>query len=600
VRFRVDPECMPVDEPTELRVAMALDRSLGVGDSVAFALPESWSSQRGCVTFTKQPQCTDAGAPDYATVAAEGAEFDLGVERVAFPTGHLKAHVRKIVARIAEGGVKAGQEVTLRLRNFRATWLAESAQLRAWVNEQEVEAAPALTTVPAEAERLRVIVPSSARPGEPFEINIVSLDQFWNRSSSTFGDGVLMMQDGMVLEEGIAFTGGYRTRVAIDQPGISRLRFGEELSNPVRIGPHPCGPYWGDLHSHDKTHNCGAGEDPYTYAREVSCLDFLAVTPDYRGLCEAAWKEHIRRANAAYEPGRFTTIIGYEAGLRPGHHNVYFGEDTGEQLDADLPRDASIDAVLQALDPASAFAVPHHVGVGWGPQQGYRSERDPWLPLLEIYSQHGLGEFHDPEHILSYEYNRTRGLESKYATSVAQPVYARDAWHQGRRFGVIASSDDHMAQPGKPVKGLAAVFAAENTREALFAGLKARRTYGTTGERVLIDLRINGAQMGEAVSVNGRDALAIEIEVHGTGPLSFIELMRLRFAEGAWETAFAERVPPRATFGAGDVSSDFDYQARLEEAFRGDVVYYLRVGQQRQLADWPVFAWSSPIWVTGA
>jgi|GEM_PF-5356667 len=46
-------------------------------------------------------------------------------------------------------------------------------------------------------------------------------------------------------------------------------------------------------------------------------------------------------------------------------------------------------------------------------------------------------------------------------------VYVRDAWAQDRQFGVIASSDDHMGQPGKPVKGVAAVFSPENTREGI-------------------------------------------------------------------------------------------------------------------------------------
>ena len=598
MRFRVDPECVPVDQPTEVRVAARLDRPLGVGDTVAFALPESWSSQRGCVTFTKEPQHTDPKALDHVAVVAREARFKLSLERLPLPTGHLKAHVRKIVATVDDGAVKAGQEVVLELRNFRATWLAEAAQLRVWVNEQEEECPPVLTTLPAEADRLRVTVPSSARPGEPFDANIVSLDAFWNRSSSAFREGALMMPDGAVIEDGIAFTGSYRARVSINAPGVHRVRFGEELSNPIRIGPQPRGPYWGDLHSHDKTHNCGAGEDPYTYAREVSCLDFLAVTPDYRGISKAIWEEHTARANTAYEPGRFTTLIGCEAGFRNGHYNVYFGGDEGRWLDAGTSAESSIDEVLADLDPGSAIAVPHHVGVGWCPQQGYPPDRDPWVPLLEIYSQHGLGELYDPEHALSYELNRTRGLESKYATSVNKPVYARDAWAQGRRFGVIASSDDHMGQPGKPVKGVAAVFAPENTRPALFRSLQARRTYGTTGERVLLDFRINGAQMGEEVLVNGPEALAIGIEVHGTGPLSFIQLMRLRFAEGEWESAFVERIPPRATFGTGDVSGDFDYQVRLEEPFEGDAVYYVRVGQQKQLADWPVFAWSSPIWVT--
>jgi len=219
------------------------------------------------------------------------------------------------------------------------------------------------------------------------------------------------------------------------------------------------------------------------------------------------------------------------------------------------------------------------------------------VPLLEIYSQHGLSELYCPEHILSYEFNRTRGKENKYATSVNAPVYARDAWSQGRRFGVVASSDDHMAQPGKPVKGLAAVFAPQNTREALFASLKARRTYGTTGERILLDFRINGRQMGQEVLVDGRNPLTIDIEAHGTDGLGFIEVARLRFGEGAWESAFFEKLRVATPFGAAATAADCDYAASFEDQFEGDAVYYVRVAQKRQLADWPVFAWSSPIWV---
>ena len=598
MQYRVDPLAMRVDSPTEVRVTATLDRALRPGDTIAFALPEAWSSHRCCVTFTKQPQHTDPEAADYVAVMARGAQFELSLERVLLPSGDPKTHVRKIVAKLTEGTLAPGDEVVLELRNFRSTWLAEAGTLRVWVGDKEEDDPPKLTTLPVEAERLRVIVPSCARPGAPFRVNIVSLDPFWNRSSSTYRGGILSLDGGAILEKGIAFTGSCSTRASIAEPGVYRLRFDDELSNPIRITPEPRGPYWGDMHGHDKTHNCGAGEDPYTYAREVSCLDFLAVTPDFRGLGRSVWREHTRRCNEAYKPAEFTTILGYEAGFPHSHYNVYFrsgGAGIFDVADASL-RDT--DTLLAQLDPDEAFAVPHHLAIDWCTQQGYPPERDPWVPLLEIYSQHGLSELYCPEHILSYEFNRTRGQESKYATSVNAPVYARDAWRQGRRYGVVASSDDHMAQPGKPVKGLAAVFAPENTREALFASLKARRTYGTTGERMLLDLRINGREMGQELFVDGKSPVTVEVKVHGTDGIGFVEVARLRFGEGTWESAFLEKLRVSSAFGLAATREDCDYAATFRDSFDGDAVYYLRVAQKKQLANWPVYAWSSPIWVT--
>jgi hypothetical protein len=52
---------------------------------------------------------------------------------------------------------------------------------------------------------------------------------------------------------------------------------------------------------------------------------------------------------------------------------------------------------------------------------------------------------------------------------------------------------------------------------------------------------------------------------------------------------------PFAELGAID---PLDFVARLEELFFSDAVYYLRVGQRKQVDSYPVFAWGSPIWVT--
>jgi hypothetical protein len=593
IKYKVQPELIPVDQQTEVQITMIMDRSAKNGETIAFALPVPWNCQRYCVTYTKEPQSTDQYAPDFVTVESPRARFETSIEPIILPSGGQKGHIKKITAKIEEGSLSPGDAV----------------KLRVWINDVEETNIPHLRTLPAQAKWLRVIVPSSHKPGEPFDVKIASLDPFWNLSCSVFRNGVLGISDGEALEKDISFTGSYTTTARIDKPGVYRLHFTADpyrdtllsnhaISNPIRITEAPRGPFWGDLHSHDKIHNCGAGEHPFVYAREVSCLDYVAVTPDFRGFSQEIWKEHVERVKEAYEPGKFTTILGYEVGFGGGHHNVYFRTDKGGMWDVSDESQWNVESLLSKLDREENFIVPHHVGVDWGSQKQYYPERDEWIPLVEIYSQHGLGEMYAPEQILAYEFNRTRGKEQKYASSVEQPVYVRDAWAQGRRYGVVASSDDHMGQAGKPIKGRAAIYARQNTREALFNSMKARRTYGTTGERILMDFRINGAEMGSEIFAQEGDKLKFDIEINGTDQIAFVEVARLRFDEGKWEEAFYERLVEKNLFHEGEISRSYDYTRSFEQEFDGDALYYLRMAQRRTVDEYPVFAWSSPIWVT--
>ena len=635
IKYKVQPELIPVDQQTEVQITMIIDQSVRKGETIAFALPVAWNCQRYCVTYTKEPQSADQDAPDFVTVESPNARFETSIGPIILPSGNPKGHIKKITAKIEEGSLSPGDAVKLKLKNFRAPWLAENGAVRVWINNVEETDTPRLRTLPAQAKWIRAIVPSSHKPGEPFDVKIVSLDPFWNLSCSVFRNGILRISEGEMLEEDISFTGSYTTTARINEPGVYRLHFTADpykdtllsnhaISNPIRITETPRGPFWGDLHSHDKMHNCGAGEHPLTYAQRVSCLDFVAVTPDFRAFSQEIWEEHVKRVKEAYEPGKFTTILGYEVGFGGGHHNVYFRTDKGEMWDVSDELQWNIESLLSKLDHAENFIVPHHVGVDWGSQKQYYPKRDEWIPLIEIYSQHGSGERYAPEHILAYEFNRTRGKEQKYASSVDRPVYVRDAWAQGRRYGVVASSDDHMGQAGKPIKGRAAIYAHQNTREALFDSMKARRTYGTTGERILIDFRINGAEMGSEIFAQESDKLKFDIEINGTDQIAFVEIARLRFDEcrvadfeekegircrvadfeekegirGKWEKAFYERLVERDLFQEGKISRSYDYTKSFEQEFESDALYYLRMAQRRTVDDYPVFAWSSPIWVT--
>ena len=69
-----------------------------------------------------------------------------------------------------------------------------------------------------------------------------------------------------------------------------------------------------------------------------------------------------------------------------------------------------------------------------------------------------------------------------------------DAFEKGYRVGVVCHSDDHKGRPGatRPgastfgaIGGLTCYFMPELTRDALFAALRQRKHYGTTGTRHL-------------------------------------------------------------------------------------------------------------------
>jgi hypothetical protein len=62
-------------------------------------------------------------------------------------------------------------------------------------------------------------------------------------------------------------------------------------------------------------------------------------------------------------------------------------------------------------------------------------------------------------------------------------------------MGIIGSTDDHLAAPGSTAEtdatelwqangALVAVHARDNTREAIFEALRARRVYATSGARI--------------------------------------------------------------------------------------------------------------------
>ncbi|MEZ5396179.1 MAG: DUF3604 domain-containing protein [Bryobacterales bacterium] len=286
--------------------------------------------------------------------------------------------------------------------------------------------------------------------------------------------------------------------------------------------------YFGDLHNHNAI-GYAQGSLRRTFEIARNHLDFFAFTPHgywpdighYQDTIEdrwingfavvkERWPEVLSMAQEFDDPGKFSCIVGYERhSTEVGDYHILFPE-----LEAPYERHTELADFQKFAKKHGALLIPHHPA-------NRRGERgaDPNLwdsevsPLLEIYSEWGAAE-HDRA---PYPYKRhTHG--GRWTQNTMQWFLA-----EGRRFGVLASTDDHLGYPGGYREGLAAIKATDLTREALFEAMRARRTYAVTGDRIELDFSVNGAMMGSETPFSKRRT--IRTAVSGWDPIDRVEIL---------------------------------------------------------------------------
>ena len=129
-----------------------------------------------------------------------------------------------------------------------------------------------------------------------------------------------------------------------------------------------------------------------------------------------------------------------------------------------------------------------------------------------------------------------------------------------------------------------AVTAPALTRESIFDALYTRRTYGTTGARILLDFRANGEPMGGETITDG--APRLRVTAHGTDVIESVEILRYSQSDGGF----------RVIYGLHPDALDYEWSG-TDDGFRDDSVYYLRLRQRGSIRGRAVMAWSSPLWV---
>ncbi|HEV2121802.1 MAG TPA: DUF3604 domain-containing protein, partial [Chloroflexota bacterium] len=210
---------------------------------------------------------------------------------------------------------------------------------------------------------------------------------------------------------------------------------------------------------------------------------------------------------------------------------------------------------------------------------------DAFRPVVEIYSGHGQSEVHAEDHPLASDV-----VDFTLTGPAASPSSVQEGWLRGHRMGTISSSDNHFARPGREGYGMVAVYAPELTREAVFDAIRRRRTYGTTGCRLLLDFAVNDTPMGGEVRLEAGQAARLTGHVVGAAPIRFVEILRGDLDSKTWQVVERQWFSGNAPMGLTLDWTDSDPPAQG--------MYYVRVRQRDIVHGRIAMAWSSPVWVT--
>jgi len=453
-------------------------------------------------------------------------------------------------------------------------------------------------------ERLMTAAPSIVKPGEPFAVRASVMDRNLTHPNTPYrgpiqfvsDDEVLSVPDVDPVREGDATA---LAGVQANEPGVGVIRVqaavDEAETNPILVLPEKTDNlYWGDIHAQCMYHQWKPAEkrgdsnrtpaELHQYAKECSILDFVAnsnsACPNPRN---PGWEETQQALIDFYEPGRYVTLKSWECGLGVQGDRCVIYREMEVEPNFSIPRKSEKDptnahALLRFCRESKyrIMAVNHSFMkyLDW-------SVFDPEIDrVIEIYSCWG-----------SYESREDNALNSK-----RRPLNqsAMHCFSLGHTPGVIAAGDSHVGYPGRSLMfadpyqcqnwkaGLAAVYAPELTREAVWDALYDRHCYGTTGVRIVLRFHLNDARMGSILEfAPGDDRLCrreIKVTVCGTDYIRRVDVMK--------NNGLFHRVRPKSD------RAQFTMIDKLDEAPTTRDWYYVRVFQAGNNA-----AWSSPIWI---
>ncbi len=526
----------------------------GIDDTGSLKIVHRFASDMG------RPQFDNPTAANYVTVeASNGAvlhvEYDM--------KRNIRPWDKTLYIKVVRGFLREGEQIIVRFGDRREgspgmriqTFCETTFEFKVLVdaiatyNYVELPKQPEIAIVPGPPALFKAILPSLRRQGAAFRLCIKGEDRWGNPSNLC--DQQFSLRANMTvnaLPMSINFEMGQFAQII---EGISADDSGDlviELldnegntitqSNPCRIVDNAeLVPYWGDLHGQsEETIGTNSAREFYDFARDKAFLDICVHQGNDFQITTEFWNWLNELSAEFTEDNKFIVFPGWEwsgnTGLggdrnvlhmhegRPIHRSSHALVDDLSDIDSDATSAADLFEALKDED-CTVFA---HIG---GRYADIKVAHDQRLEKgVEVHSAWGTFEW-----------------------------LIHDAFEQGYRVGILSNSDGHKGRPGAShpgstkfgaYGGLTSVLAAEFTRAGIMQGLRQRHHYGTTGNRVILDTRVEfdadaelfsddprlanvssqavrSAMMGDILRTDAQ-TVNFTIDVHGTAPIERIDI----------------------------------------------------------------------------
>ena len=291
--------------------------------------------------------------------------------------------------------------------------------------------------------------------------------------------------------------------------------------------------YCGQVHSHTAdSDGKGTPEQAYAHARNVSHMDYFAVTDHSSCYDRDTYSRQIEIADRNNAPGKFATIYGFE--MTWHQFNGFWGH-------TNLLNTAWVccDSFKVDLDAFNKMVAEHPEGVAM-----FNHPSDTW-GNSDDFRPFG-GNLKDTYALL--EVNGTRH-HAGYALALSR----------GWRVSPLLNEDNHHADWGES-GGMGYVLAPALTRENILDGMRRRRTYSTTDRTMQVRYRVNGAWLGSVLDNPEKLDVEVEVTTESEGGIGTLELL----TEDSIVAAVVDAGPLCEFRWHVELNPDFDY-------------YYLRI-----------------------
>jgi len=390
--------------------------------------------------------------------------------------------------------------------------------------------------------------------------------------------------------------------------------------------------------------------------------------PSCRSFTQSVWQVEIQAAHDAYQPCTFTPLVAFEWTKEISgatlHQNVIFSSESVPQVPLDSAEYTTTGDLWSGLDQQCAedagcqvLTIPHNgnlsQGMAYQLPAGVEASRqmNRYQRLTEIHQHKGNSECYAgdaaPDPTCDFEHVPEAGKGSEHPQNfvrhaLGEGIVAYQAMRDAgeppvdpMQMGIVAATDDHNGIPGYVAEdtwqghvgstddtpggrlkswyhnpgGLTGVWAEQNTRDAIFAALQRRETFGTSGPRIAVRfyevgntndycgadgggggfpgnvIAAGGVPMGGTIPAGSTSASFVVSALKDATDLAEVDIIRGAIVAGSLEESVLRFTP---TSGTGVWSGGSVCLQWSDPAFdpSNPAYFYVRVLQQ------PTWRWS--------